>query len=92
MGFNMKKYNYPTSKDYRQLYQHLMQHPDEAIVSFLKEKNDYIQLCHVKRRGIGEYVEAGSLGVCWLSTENIEDFVQRCEKYQLEYIQPTTMK
>lgn len=96
--------NYHTSKDYSKLFDDLIKNNDINIVCFVGycdsyrfKENSFYQPFYQKiaiARDAGLRLDVSSLGICYFTIfkedpNSKEQFINLCQKYDLEYLEPT---
>lgn len=76
--------NYPFSKDYKKLYELAKKQSVVCVLDHLGCRD----VCQTIYIDSANYTEVVARGICYIFTENEEEFISHCEHYNLEWIIP----
>jgi hypothetical protein len=83
--------NYPTSRDYHQLWKLTHTAAIVCIVDCDPGKSDCRDIARTAHSpdDLPQLVQIGSRGACYVWAETIEDFIAQCQQCNLEWLVPT---
>jgi hypothetical protein len=83
--------NYPTSRDYHQLWKLTHAAAIVCIVDCDPGKSDCRDIARTAHSpdDLPQLVQIGSRGACYVWAETIEDFIAQCQQCNLEWLVPT---